>query len=296
MVNFFTPGDAVALDVDVDVGVDVAAQPVDRLGQRHVDGRLVVDADDVVLGLHADADGGRVGHRALDRDAVLLVHLDHDPQAAELPLGLGPHVLVGLDVEQHRVRVERVEHAVGRRHLDLDQAPRLFLLGDRLQVRLHEAEDLLQRAAQAPGGVDPLDREAALLAVDLHRHLLGVVLGPAVDQDLGDVALDEVERADQHPLGIEAVLVEVVLADVEQRLREDRELRQVVLARRRCGWRRAAGCRRPPGSRRRRGESVRMSAALQAAENARTLLNRRMRDSGGNGEGETTRDPRTDRR
>src|SRR3954470_24009352 len=31
--------------------------------------------------------------------------------------------------------------------------------------------------------------------------------------------------------------------------------------------------------------TVRISAALQAAENARTLLNRRMRDSGGKGEG-----------
>ncbi len=230
IVNFFDARRGVALDVDVDVGVDVAAQALDRLVQRHVHRRLVVDADDVILRLDADADRRRVGHGALDRDAVLLVHLDHDAQAAELALGLRPHVLVGLDVEQHRVRVERVEHAVRGRHLDLDQAPRLFLFGHGLQVRLHEAEDLLKRAAQAPGRVDALDREVALLAVDLDGDLLGLVLGPAVDQDLGHVALDEVERADQHALGVEAVLVEVVLAHVEERLREDRELRQVVLA------------------------------------------------------------------
>ena len=234
MVNFFDARRGVALDVDVDVGVDVAAQPLDRLVQGHVHRRFVVDADDVILGLDADADGGRVGHRPLDRDAVLLVHLDDDAQTAELPLGLGPHVLVGLDVQQHRVRIERVEHAVRRRHLDLDQAARLFLLGHRLQVGLHEPEDLLQRGAQAPGRVHALDREAALLAVDLDRDLLGIVLGPAIDQDLRDVALNEVQRADQHALGIEAVLVEVVLAHVEQRLREDRQLRQVVLPGRRA--------------------------------------------------------------
>jgi hypothetical protein len=69
-----------------------------------------------------------------------------------------------------------------------------------------------------------------LLAVDLDGHLLGLALGPAVDEDLGDVALHEVERAHEHALRVEAVLVEVVLAHVEQRLREDRELREVVLA------------------------------------------------------------------
>ena len=224
----------VALDVDVDIGIDVATQALDRLVQGHVHRRFVVDADDVILGLDADPDRGRIGHRPLDRDPVLLVHLDDDAETAELPLGLRTHVLVGLDVEQHRVRVERVEHAVGGRHLDLDQAARLLLLGDRLQIGLHELEDLLQLGAQAPGRVHAFDRKAALLAVDLDRDLLGIVLGPAINQDFRHVALDEIQRAHQHPLRIQPVLVEVVLAHVKQRLREDRELAEVVFARQRA--------------------------------------------------------------
>ena len=89
IVNFFDARRGVALDVDVDVGVDVAAQPLDRLVQRHVHRRLVVDADDVILGLDADADGRRVGHRALDRDAVLLVHLDDDARGRRTCPGSG---------------------------------------------------------------------------------------------------------------------------------------------------------------------------------------------------------------
>jgi hypothetical protein len=229
---------AVAIDVDVDVRVGVAAQAVDGLVERHVRRRLVVDADDVVLGLDADANRGRVGHGPLDRDAVLLVHLDDDAQAAELALGLRLHVLVRLDVEQHRVRVERVEHAVRGRHLDLDEAPLGLLVGDGLQVGLHELEDLHELRAQRPRRVDLLDREALLLAVDLDGHLLGIALGPTIDEDLGHVTLHEVERAHEHALGVEAVLVEVVLTHEEQRLREDRDLREVVLAR--VGARRGA--------------------------------------------------------
>ena len=109
------------LDVDVHRRAHLAAQPVHRLLQGHVDGGLVVDADDVVLGLEPGAHGRGVRHGLLDRDAPLAVHLDDDAQPAELALGGGAHVLVAVHVEQDRVRIQCVEHAVGGGHLDLHQ-------------------------------------------------------------------------------------------------------------------------------------------------------------------------------
>ena len=102
------------------------------------------------------------------------------------------------------------------------------MVGHRLQARLDETKDVLQRAAQGPGRVHPLDGKRLLLAVDSHRDLLGVLLGKSVDQDLGHVPLQEVERTHQHAPGIEPRLVEVLVVHVVQRLGEDLGLRELV--------------------------------------------------------------------
>ena len=126
------------------------------------------------------------------------------------------------------MRIQGVEHAVGSRHLDLDQVAGQILGRHRLQARLDKTKDVLQRAAQGPGRVHPLDREGLLLAVHPHGDLLGILLRKSVDQDFRHVPLQEVERTHQHAPGIEARLVEVLVVYVVKSLGEDLGLRQIV--------------------------------------------------------------------
>ena len=94
----------------------------------------------------------------------------------------------------------------------------------------------------------------------------------------GNVPLDEIEGAHQHPLRIQAVLVEVVLPHIEQRLREDRELsRSYFPASGRVAARSwlSAPTRMPSSWR----VTVKISAALHAAKKTMILLSRRIRDS-----------------
>jgi hypothetical protein len=90
--------DAGARDGHRDLGLRVAAQPVHRLGQRQVDGRLVIDLDDVIARLEAGAGRrGVAGDQADHRQHVLvgllvLAHADDDADAAELAAGGDVHL------------------------------------------------------------------------------------------------------------------------------------------------------------------------------------------------------------
>ena len=98
----------------------------------------------------------------------------------------------------------------------------------RLQARLDEAKDVLQRAAQGPGRIHPLDGKRLLLAIDPHGDLLGILLRESVDQNFRHVPLQEIQCAHQHAPGIEPGLVEVLIVHVVQRLGEYLGLRQFV--------------------------------------------------------------------
>ena len=90
--------------------------------------------------------GGRARHRVHDREH-LIADRDDDAEAAERARRRQVHLLVGLGRQEDRVRIERVQHAVARRVLDLAQID----LGA-VQVLLQEAEDLAQARATRPRG------------------------------------------------------------------------------------------------------------------------------------------------
>ena len=185
-------------------------------------------AHDVVLGTQAGADGRRVGHGLLHRDATAAIHLDDDAQPTELALCGGAHVLEAVDVEQHRVRIQGVEHAVGGSHFDVDEMACAILGRNRAQAWFDEGEDLAHRAAQGPRRIHALDGEDLLFTVDLDDDLLGIALGETVDQNLRHVALEEIESAHQHALGVGPRAIEVLAVHVIERLAEYLRLRELV--------------------------------------------------------------------
>ncbi len=93
---------------------------------------------------------------------------------------------------------------------------------------MDETKDVLQRAAQSPRRVHPLDRKRLLLTIDPHGDLPGVLLRESVDQDFRHVPLQEIQRTHQHAPGIEPRLVEVLIVHVVERLGEDLGLRELV--------------------------------------------------------------------
>ena len=212
---------AVAVDPHGDLGARRAAQVVDGLVEAHVERRLAVDLDDAVVLLDARAPGRRARHR-VHHGELLVADGDDDAEAAELALRREVHLLVRLGREQHRVRVERVQHAVARRVLDVAQVD----VGP-AQAVLEEREDVAQVRAHVPGAAHVVDAERLLLRVDPHLHLgrVGVV---ADDDDLRDVLLDVVERREEHVLRLDALGVDVAVADGLEDLVDHLELRQVV--------------------------------------------------------------------
>jgi hypothetical protein len=109
---------AVARDPHGDLRIGLAAQPAHGVVEGHVERRLVVDLDDAIEALEAGASRRRIGHRVHDGEA-LIADRDHDAEAAEGARGGEVHLLVRLGAHEHAVRIERVEHAVARRVLDL---------------------------------------------------------------------------------------------------------------------------------------------------------------------------------
>jgi hypothetical protein len=102
----------------------------------------------MVTGLEAGAVGRRVVDRRDHLDEAAL-HGDLDAEAAELALGLDPHVAVALLVQEARMRIERAQHALNRR---FDE----FLVGLFLYVvRSHAFEDAAEQL-QLPIGLGAL--------------------------------------------------------------------------------------------------------------------------------------------
>ncbi len=144
-----------AHDPYVDARTGSAAEPVDGLGQRHVERRLVADLHDPVAALEARARRGRVRHRTYDRE-LPVTDRDHDAEPAELAARAHAHLFVDVRREQHRVRVERAQHAVDGRVLDVAEVD-VFVV---VEVRLQEREDLAETVRERPGAVDVVDAEA----------------------------------------------------------------------------------------------------------------------------------------
>ncbi len=119
------------------------------------------------------------------------------------------------------MRVERVEHAVARGVFDLAEID----LGA-AEVVLDEREDVAQARGDVPGALDVVDAELFLLRVDADLHRRGALF--VEDDDLRDVALDVVERAEEHVARLDALRVDVFLAHDAERLVDDLELGEVV--------------------------------------------------------------------
>ena len=147
------------------------------------------------------------------------------------------------------MRIERVQHAVAGRVLDVAK----------IHVRaaeavLHEREHVPQVRAHVPGAVHVVDAEDLLLRVDAHAHLARVRF-VAHDDDLGHVLLHVVEGRQEHVLGLDALRVDVAVADGLEDLVDDLELREVV------GH--GGVVRGAVAGRDRRGEAVPQPAAVQ---------------------------------
>ena len=120
------------------------------------------------------------------------------------------------------MRIERVQHAVAGRVLDVPQ----------VHVRpaeavLHEGEGVAEVGAHVPRADDVIDAELLLLGVDSDLHLRGVVLF-AGDDDLRHVLLDVVEGRQEHLLRLHSLGVDVPIADRLEDFVDDFELREVV--------------------------------------------------------------------
>src|SRR5208282_3797819 len=103
-------GHAVAMKRQPDLAALGPAHPLDRLGERHVLGEVVVDLDDLVAGLES----GAIRRRVLDRRnygerAVLDGYFDSESAEAAARLDFEVAVQVGRQVGA--MRVERRQHA-----------------------------------------------------------------------------------------------------------------------------------------------------------------------------------------
>ena len=122
------------------------------------------------------------------------------------------------------------------------------------QAVLQECEHVAQVGAHVPRAAHVVDAETPLLRVDADAHVggIGVV---ANDDDLRDVLLHVVERREEHLLRLDALRIDVAVADGLEDLVHDLELREIV----RCGRMLGGDVRR--GNR--RCEPLPQSAAVQ---------------------------------
>ena len=121
-------GHALAMDGQVDLAALRPAHPLDRVGQRHALGKVVVDLDDLVARL----DPGLVGGSVLDRrnhGQQIILDGDFETQPAEAAAGFDFEVTIEVGREVGAMRVERSQHP-GYRAVDK------LLGGDRLDVVL----------------------------------------------------------------------------------------------------------------------------------------------------------------
>ena len=197
-----------------------STQAIDRLLERHVERGLGADAHDAIAAVQARAIGRRARDRA-DHGELVIADRDDDAEAAELAARAHAHVLVRLRVEEHRVRIERAEHAVDGCFLDLAEIDLLVV-----EVLLDEREDVAEALGQGPRAVHVVDAERPAGGVDLQRELRGAVF--VVDQHGRDLTLDRVETAEQHTTRLDALGLDVVLDDLHQHAVHQHALGEIV--------------------------------------------------------------------
>ncbi len=115
-----------------------------------------------------------------------------------------------------------MEHAVAGGVLDLAEVD----LGP-AEVLLEEREDLAQARRDVPGALHVVDAELLLRGLDADGDLVGIV---GQDDDLGHVALNVIERREEHVLRLDAVRVDVFVPDHLERLVHGLEPREIVRA------------------------------------------------------------------
>src|SRR5208283_4613380 len=126
-------GHAVAMEGQLDLAALGSAHPLDRVGQRHVLGEVVVTLDDLVAGLEACAICRRVFDRC-DYGQRAVLDGDLDSEAAEAAARLDLEVAIQVGRQVSAMRIERRQHPA-------DSAVDQFLGGDRLDVIfLHDCE------------------------------------------------------------------------------------------------------------------------------------------------------------
>ena len=114
--------EALAQDLDRDLRALLAAHQVHGLEQRHVLARAArlgpvrrllggADRRDLIARLDARLRRRRALDRRDDLDVAILALADLDAEPVELAPGVDLHLLVGLGVEEGRVRIELGEHA-----------------------------------------------------------------------------------------------------------------------------------------------------------------------------------------
>ena len=215
---------AFAHDVHADARAGRAAQAADGLVERQVEGRLLVDLHDAVTAHQACARGGRPGHRTDDRQ-LPIAQADDDAEAAELAARRHAHLGVDLGRQEHRVRVERAEHSVDRRVLDLVEID----VGAG-EVLLQEREDLAKMRAEIPGRADIVDVELAVRVVHADGQRRGALR--VVDHHRRDRALNGVEPGEQHALRVHALGLDVVVLHMDDHRVKHAQFGQIVGRRR----------------------------------------------------------------
>ena len=126
-------GDALAMERQMDLAALGPAHPLDRVGQRHALGEVVIDLDDLIAGLDPGLVGGSVLDRRDDGQHAVLDG-DFDAEAAEAAARFDFEVVIQLGRQIGAMRVERGQHPG-------DSAVDEVLGGDRLDVVfLHDRE------------------------------------------------------------------------------------------------------------------------------------------------------------
>ena len=242
---------ALVLHDDGDARARLPAHAIDGFLQLHRDGRVGIDLRDDVALLDARAPRRRVLQHFADGEAVV-DHRDDEPEPAEFASRLDFHLLVEVGLQEPAVRVERGEHPVDGGVLDLA----LIALGN--EVVPDEGEHLPHLQRDLPDRVDvPViefargvaDRDADLTLGEARvrvatigrrirrgsarltaRSLVGAVRATDLDHYFRHLTLHRLESGGKHLLRADAGGIDVVVLDLDDRLPQHLEARQVVVA------------------------------------------------------------------
>jgi hypothetical protein len=198
----------------------LAAEPIDRVIERHVQRRLVVDLRDAIEPLQARSAGRGARHRPHDGEH-LVANGDDDAEPAEVARRGQVHLLEGLGTQEDAVGIESPQHAVARRVLDFPQID--FAV---LQVALQEREHLAEPRGHVPGPLHVVDAELALVRVDPHLQCRRPFI--VQHDDLCDLLLNLIERGQEHLPRLDPRGIDVLLADQVQGLVDGKKTGQIV--------------------------------------------------------------------